>query len=92
VKRSNQIHLLQNSISVVTQLLFRFNLINVENRIGDGGAIKLAEALKSNASLASLSLSGNGFISSIHSHSIQGMILVLLEAVTYVKHSNQIHP
>jgi hypothetical protein len=62
LKRSSQIHLSQTSISVVTDLLLISFSLNTGNNIGPEGGIKLAEALKSNATLTSLDLNGMDFL------------------------------
>jgi hypothetical protein len=51
---------------------------NIDAHIGDEGAIKLSEALKSNTSLTSLDLSCNTF-ASVHSHPLKGIPLLLKE-------------
>jgi hypothetical protein len=52
-------------------------LFQSANEIGDRGAIKLSEALKSNSSLTSLDLFCNRLVASFHSNSIQLIRLVL---------------
>jgi hypothetical protein len=51
-------------------LLIRSFLTHKGNNIGDEGASKLSEALKSHPSLASLDLSGNGFVNVFNSFSL----------------------
>jgi hypothetical protein len=68
-------------------LLHLFSL-NTGNSVGDKGASKLFEALKSNTTLTSLNLFGNRIVT-FHSHSLQVMILKLKELANYLKHSNQ---
>jgi hypothetical protein len=71
LKHSHQTQPSLFSISAVTILLFISFSLNTANKIGDDGAIKLCESLKSNTTLSSLNLSSNHFVASFHSHSIQ---------------------
>jgi hypothetical protein len=59
LKHSNQMLLSQNLNSTVTELLLVSFSLNTGNAITTEGAIKLSEALKSNASLAFLNLFRN---------------------------------
>jgi hypothetical protein len=79
LKHSNQIHLSLYSISRVTDMLPIAFSLNAAGDIGTEGAIKLAEALKSNTSVTSFNLSGNTCVAYIRSHSIQKIGLVLKE-------------
>jgi hypothetical protein len=94
LKHSNQTRLSLLSIFTVTELVLRFILTSETDcfkKIGEDGAIKLSEALKSNSSLKVLDLSCNRLVASFHSHSIQIIILVLQQLSKYLKRSNQIH-
>jgi hypothetical protein len=78
LKRSNQIALSQCSISAVRELLLPFSFsLNTGNNIGNKGAIKLSEALKSNSMLTSLNLWGNSRVAFIPSHSIQTTVSMI---------------
>jgi hypothetical protein len=90
LKHSNHTHLSLCSISVVTTHPFISILTRTGNAIGDEGTIHLAEALKSNSSLATLYIYGNNLVASFHSHSIQITRLAPKEEPNYLKHSNQI--
>jgi hypothetical protein len=59
LKHSSQIHPSCHLISAVTELLHFIYSPNIDNGIGNEGAIKLAEVLKSNKSLTSLDLCCN---------------------------------
>jgi Ran GTPase-activating protein (RanGAP) involved in mRNA processing and transport len=56
---------------------------------GNEGAFELAEELASNTSLTSLKLTGNAFLASFHSYTVQTLVLQLKEPSNYLKHSNQ---
>ena len=63
-------------------MYFRISQLNTENKIGDEGAEQLAEALKSNITLATLDLSGNTLliiVFFVFLNSIQVIILVMKE-------------
>jgi hypothetical protein len=87
-KHSYQSHLSLHSISLVTYCDFISFLLNTENNIGIEGAMRLAEALKSNSTLTKLNLFGNTR-GAFDSHSIQIITLVMKELPKYLKHSNQ---
>jgi hypothetical protein len=53
--------------------------LNTDRNIGSEGAIVVAEVLKSNTTLKVLLLTCNKLIASFHSHSIQGITLVMKE-------------
>jgi hypothetical protein len=92
VRCSNQTHLLQDSILAVIFVASFPNINgNTDNRIGTKGAMQLFEALESNSSLKFLNLWGNRLVASFHSHSKQGIILVVKQQPNYPKHSNQTH-
>jgi hypothetical protein len=74
LKYSNQIQLSRRSLSAVTYLLIHFKLTQTGTSIDPEGAIKLSEALKSNASLTSLDLGCTPQVIQIHSHSIGNYI------------------
>jgi hypothetical protein len=76
-EQSNYLKLLDQTclslhlISDVTNFAFISFSLDTDNSIFSEGAIKLAEALKSNSSLTQLSLNSN-IVASIHTHSNEG--------------------
>jgi hypothetical protein len=62
-----------------------FPVLRVPDYILTEGAIKLAEALKSNTSLTVLDINCNRLVVSFDSHSIQVIVLVMQEQSNYMK-------
>jgi succinate dehydrogenase/fumarate reductase cytochrome b subunit len=69
LKHSNQIQFSLHSIFGVQIHCFVLCSHNLDNHMGNEGAIKLSEALKSNSSLVALNLTGDILLASFHSHS-----------------------